>query len=697
MATYGISFYGTSLYGAPLFLAFDARPFTASPEGYGAIRLEWTTPKINWDLVASGDTLSGGDADDVLVTETVGGSSEATGTTTLSGGDASSEYFAYFAGEEESWSQLRLVRSSYGYPMFPEDGILLLEQGRDPSNVFVDRDVRGGRFYYYSIFVFADETEQWIRAGDAIGLATADHGYCDQLFESMPQFMRQADGERRANAGVEGPLYRYLCTLGAALDHIRTEYESLRWVRNPDQISGGLIWPLAAMFGVPFEPAIGMRQARVWLRDATYLYRIKGTRPGVEAAASAMTGWGARVTLGKNLFRADGVPGWYSAADLSEVSSPDDPSIPAMLVDGTGPHTIRTAPIGEPGGGGLPRWYGIPVKGQTDYAVSGFVRPTATGPAGRNLRWKIEWYTITGAAISSAVGTPTATAASTWESVTMVANSPANGAYAVVSLEDTGVGSEEYLVRRVQFEMANFPTSWEPARAIVINFDPVRWNFLPNPSFANSLYGWVVTAGTGGVDEGFVGPATGGRYAVLDGSMESIMLGLATSAVPHVFSLYAEGTGDITLGIHYYSAPGDEDPSASFEQTTSIAGSGRVLVSGPAPINALFAKLTVQTTVSMNLGSSLFEEGSVAGDYFDGGFFGADYLWAESAGISASKYYPSRAARNFRVTELLPDYLPLGQSFLINYVGGAPASGVIATGDEGTLGVGTYGIMPFGQ
>lgn len=698
MAIYGVDFYGTSLYGAPLLLAFDARPFTASPEGYNALRLEWTTPKIDWNQVAGGDILSGGDSSDTLTEGTEGGDSDDEFSNVVDGGSASSAFYTYVKGIEDSWSVLRIVRSSYGFPMFPEDGVLVLEQGEEPSNVFIDRDVRGGLFYYYSIFVLADENEQWIRAGDTIGLPTKDHGYSEQMFSLMPQFMRQEDLNRRVRTGTDGPLYRYLQVLGASLDHLRTEYDTLRWVRNPEHISGGLIWPLAEMFGIPFEPAIGMRQARVWLRDAIYLYRVKGTIIGVEGAASAMTGWGARVTFGKNLFRADLVPGWYSDADLSEVNSPDDPSIPAMLVDGVGPHTIRSAPLSVPGGGNLPVWYGIPVQELTDYAIRAYVRPTETGTSGRDLRWSVEWYSSDGSAISTSTGSATTTVDDTWSAVTAVLNAPSGSAYAVVSMEDTGVGSDEYLVRRLQFEQASFPTLWEPARAIVINFDPVRWNFIPNPAFSNSFYGWTVSEGSSaGVNEGAVGPSFGGFHAVLDGSIESTMLGIATSSVPHVFSAYVEGTGDVTMTIRFYDESGDEDPSLEVSSMTSVVGDGRVFVSATSPSTSLYAKLAVETSASMSIGSSLFEEGSVPGDYFDGDFFGADYLWSGSAGVSASKYYPSRTQRNFRVLQLLPDYLPLDQAFLLNYVGGAPASDILITGDEGTLGIGTFGVMPFGQ
>ncbi|MCA1781555.1 MAG: phage tail protein [Intrasporangiaceae bacterium] len=542
------------------------------------------------------------------------------------------------------------------------------------------------------------ENEQWIRAGDTIGLATENHAYGDRLFHLMPQFMQVEDFERRTAATGKGPLHRYLDVVGMSLDHLRTEYETLRWMRNPDRISGGLIWPLAEMFGIPFEPAIGMRQARVWLRDSVYLYKIKGTRPGVEAAASAMTGWGARVTQGKNLFRAEGVPNWYSDADLSNTTAPDNSQVFALNISAPAdesPFTLRTVPLLHVTG--ISPWFGISVEELTDYAVSGWIRPPTGTADGRGFVWKIEWYDVEGGLLSSDTGAVATTLDATWVEIDHVANSPAGSQYAVISLEDQGTGATELLLRDAQFEKNLTPTSWEPARAIIINFDPVRWNLGLNPAFGNGLFGWDVVDGTTTVEEGEVGPAGSNKHAEVDGTLRTVMLGLSTPGVSHVFSAYTQGTANVTVTLQFFAEAGDEVPVHEESTTWSVAGDSRVHVSTPGPSGSFFVRAVIQTSAEIDVGATLLEEGSVPGDYFDGDFFGADYLWAGMAGTSASKYYPARAERNHRVRELIPDYLPISQRFIVNYVGGAPSSGQLMTGDEGDLGVGAYGIMPFGE
>ena len=665
MGIYGVDFYGTTKYGAPLYLAFDARPFTAEPVGYGALRLTWVNPKLDWVWNVDGPGDGG-----------------------------------WIPGPEGEWSRLRIVRSSYGFPIFPEDGVTIFEQqAGDNVSTFVDEDVKGGRFVYYSIFALEVANDRWIRAGDTIGLPTEDHRYGGSLLNLMPQFLREADAER-SRRGEGGPLESYMEVIGSSLNHVRTEYETLRWLRNPEQISGNLIRPLAQMFGVPFEPAIGMRQARVWLRDAVYLYRIKGTRPGVEAAASAMTGWGARVTYGPNLLRAEGPAGWFSLGSMTQTFSPDDPTIPAMRVEHNAFSTaIKTSPFSYGTTADVPTWYSTRIQALTDYSLSAQLRPAPDGGSpGREYSWVLTWYGPSGDFMGSTTSPSQTLNADGWVTLSFTANSPAGAAYAAVRLASSGaVAPTPMLIRRIQLEQGSAPSTWTPARAIVINFDPVRWNFIPNPAFTNGLFSWSLDTGDYSLGSSPVGPASGNQNAILDGKMSSGPMGVASSSVSHVFSAYVRGTGQVSVQLDYFTNPGDEDPVASFTETHDVGGEGRVWVAGPNPFGSLFARVSLTTSQSMDVGSTMLEEGSVPGDYFDGNFFGADYLWASAPGVSASKYYPNRTERNVRVRDLIVDYLPIGQPFLINYIGGAPSTGRIITGDEGTTGVGTYGIMPFGQ
>lgn len=242
MATYGIDFYGTTTYGRPVILEFDASPFRADSQAPGEVTLEWAPP-------------------------------------------------------DGAWSQQRLLRNSFGYPVTEVDGTTLLDQAAaSASNRYIDRGLGdGGRFQYYSLFVYETSTGKWLRAGDATVLVLRDHGYGDRLYQLLPEHYRRAD--HQLAPGQDGPLKRFLQVAGHGFDHVHGEYDSLSASHDPDYVSGGLLPLLSAQLGLAYEPEVGMRQMRIWLRNAIHLYKLRGTRLGIEGVASAFTGWGADVTV----------------------------------------------------------------------------------------------------------------------------------------------------------------------------------------------------------------------------------------------------------------------------------------------------------------------------------------------------------------------------------------------------------------
>lgn len=445
MAVYGIDFFGTAFYGAPLLLEFDARPFRAVAVDYGEVRLNWIKP--------SGD-----------------------------------------------WTSLRLVRSGFGYPDHAEDGAVLLETVADTT--FFDSGLREGKFYYYSVFVLATQTGEWIRAGDAMALVTKNHRSTERLFEWMPGYFQEADRIRTSPKHQRGPLERYLSVLGVSLDHIRTEYDSLRWLRNPDKISGNLLPLLAEQFGLPLEPSLGMRQTRVWLRDAVYLYRHKGTRPGIEAAISAVTGWGARVYYSKNLLRGEGSYAWYPfGTAIDDDVSPDNYQIPALRVTsalGNGVWAIGTAPDDHRADAslGIQRWFGIEIVDNQPVSAQAQVRAAVATSAGATFRWRFAWFDSSGARIGIAMTDGPVSAADTelgWTDVLFEGVNPPVGAkFLAAYLEYAGGDGTlvDTYVRYLQVEQSATATTYETARALKIALDPVRWNFVTNPSFEINTAGW---------------------------------------------------------------------------------------------------------------------------------------------------------------------------------------------------------------
>lgn len=238
-AIYGVHFYGTAQYGAAPTYEFALPSFTASPSGYTGVRLQWGHP-------------SG------------------------------------------TYTTIRLVRGTFGFPTDHIDGTVLLEvaAGSDPGT-YLDTPVETLRFYYYSLFlqVAADE---WVRAGDQPILMPQDYGYSSRLYELVPGVFSD-DGGIVSHEG-EGRLEVFLSLFGDQLNIIRSELESLLWVHDAERMAGGLLPYLADQLGFPYEAELGMELMRQQIINAVYLYKTKGTQPGIEGAASVLSGWAPIVT-----------------------------------------------------------------------------------------------------------------------------------------------------------------------------------------------------------------------------------------------------------------------------------------------------------------------------------------------------------------------------------------------------------------
>jgi hypothetical protein len=199
-----------------------------------------------------------------------------------------------------------LVRSAYGIPTSIYDGTVLVGQlpqatPQSYTSQYLDTGLKSGQFYYYALFVFSTALGQWVVSGTAQGLCLIDWGFGSTYQTWTPDWYLEQDATLATLAQPEGPLVRFFELIGFETDWIRSEIESLILLSNVDLISGALLPYLGANYGVEYEPVLGMTRSRVLVKNAVYLYKNKGTANGIAAAASAFSGYGAEVTIGKNL------------------------------------------------------------------------------------------------------------------------------------------------------------------------------------------------------------------------------------------------------------------------------------------------------------------------------------------------------------------------------------------------------------
>jgi Phage tail protein (Tail_P2_I)/Galactose oxidase, central domain len=202
-----------------------------------------------------------------------------------------------------------LVRSSYGIPTSIYDGTVLVSQLPQATpqawiSQYVDTGLNSGQFYYYALFVYSIALGQWVTSGTAQGLCLIDWGFGSTYTTWTPDFYLELDATVAPTPNYPngpGPLTRFLELIGFETDWVRSEIESLLLLTNVDLISGALLPYMGANLGVSYEPVLGMKRSRVLVKNAIYLYKNKGTTAGIAAAASAFSGFGAKVSVGKNL------------------------------------------------------------------------------------------------------------------------------------------------------------------------------------------------------------------------------------------------------------------------------------------------------------------------------------------------------------------------------------------------------------
>lgn len=259
MGRYGVDFYGTGVrYGNAALVQFSAAPFYTVPKAYGTINVIWNTP---------------------------------TG----------------------AWTKFRLVRNKYGFPVDPDDGVLLVEKNNESfEEYFEDSNLEQGRTYYYSIFLLPANVTDWVRAGNAYGISVKDFNTLDRMWNYLPIVYRNTD-LAISNPITGTTIYDYTSSrenedLRSLLSIFAFEYDlektlatNLMYSGDTTYVDGRYIAPMMQQFGLKFEPEIGLQQSRVLLRNAMKIYKNKGSYSGLITYLKSYTGWDLESVLGKNL------------------------------------------------------------------------------------------------------------------------------------------------------------------------------------------------------------------------------------------------------------------------------------------------------------------------------------------------------------------------------------------------------------
>jgi hypothetical protein len=294
---YGIDIYGVAFYGYSQPADYSVAPFNSFQTDYDKITLKWSSPNST------------------------------------------------------PWKYIQLVRSIYGYPSTPVDGISLTTIS--PASLvtsYDDADLAPGKIYYYTVFLSLEApawsvgttysitstvlyngrywrslqnsnvgntpsvsssfwasvpyTPVWLPAGYTANLTVTNNNYSSLLYNRTPQPYKITNSDTFANTIVDNPaLLHYLSLFGYHLDMTKTEYDLYLHGNNPDIISGTNLDYLGQQLGFTTDYLSSPQLRRQRVKNATVNYRLKGTTQSIHNAIASITGWDSVITDSINMLQ----------------------------------------------------------------------------------------------------------------------------------------------------------------------------------------------------------------------------------------------------------------------------------------------------------------------------------------------------------------------------------------------------------
>ena len=667
MSKYGIDYYNAAYYGSGTLSQFNATPFTAIPKDYGRIYLSWTTPSGQWDYI-------------------------------------------------------RVVRSSYGFPVTVDNGDMLFEDavassrtsytdnGAIPNNI----GLKHGQAYYYSVFVRETVHNSWLNAGNAIGISVKNYNTTNTMYNYLPTILTSQVPYDSSVEQSNDVLQRFLKLFALNLDLYKTQTENVINRYDITNLNGMLIPVLMRQFGMRYEPELGLKQSRILLNNAIRLYKNKGSKLGLSEYVKAYGGYDNTIVKGKNLMLdqndssfEQSIGSWASISNctLSRYLSTDGPTVVPYnepTAQSNFPNlqkaTLKVTATASAGveialSGSNPIYYGIPVTAGSSYTFTAYSK---AGTTGRGVTAKLAWYTSTGTLIStSSAGSSVTNSTGSWSRVTKTDTAPAKAYFCVPHLLiASATSSEKHYFDALQFELGSSATAFQDARQIKITLIATRINEITNPNFASPEIGWSVTNGTiaATVDPidilGVSGSVTnsgeaGEIYASAAGTVTLTSASInVLSGNDYTFSIYTAATdaGDVptsvTPYINWYDAANVLISTSNGQPVIASSTLVRPFITAISPNNAVTAKVGIKWTATaagsagngnqVVVDAALFEKSAFVGSFFDGSNGVAqlsDLFWEGTPNASRSHYYRNRFAVQSRLVSTIPNWSNLGSTF----------------------------------
>lgn len=217
--------------------------------------------------------------------------------------------------------EIVIVRKQRVYPEIIADGDTVLVT--NSLLEFTDVGLDDATYYYYTAFVrvLANNDEVSSDLSRDYALSVKNYGYAEILYQEVPEIYRTRD--------ESGDLYRLFRIWGTQMDIFKTEIFAFGYNRAGVESNPETLPALVNMLGLTQADGLPIDVLRRCAIHLVYVYKRKGTAPGIVQAVKLLTGWDCFLIEARNtIFKTwDG----QSRADFGIV----DASAVGSIVDAT--------------------------------------------------------------------------------------------------------------------------------------------------------------------------------------------------------------------------------------------------------------------------------------------------------------------------------------------------------------------------
>jgi len=202
------------------------------------------------------------------------------------------------------WEEVALVRSAYGHPSTPQDGMTVFRAMRSeflapydesmlvPAPVVYDQPLPSGHWYYYTLFFRVNPIDWTAAMSDSCALPR-DYLHREHLWDGVPPYYQWVDDNYRIG---NGHLRQFLTVFGFAMDNTREFVEGLLELHQIDKTPMSLLKGLGSNYGLPYESGIGDIRYRGLIANAPNAQHTRGTALGLQQVIEAVSKYETDIT-----------------------------------------------------------------------------------------------------------------------------------------------------------------------------------------------------------------------------------------------------------------------------------------------------------------------------------------------------------------------------------------------------------------